>query len=82
MLPLSQNKETNNSVQICAKDGLDDNLRTITVNVDVSDDRTFWLDYIEYLPYPDTPIDTAAISIASTDDQIQLKNWTPIFRDP
>lgn len=64
-----------NRLRLCEADGLDDNLHTITVRVDVSNNRTFWLDYIQYLPFPDTPIDTAAISIDTTDAQILLGGW-------
>ncbi|KAF4615485.1 hypothetical protein D9613_002591 [Agrocybe pediades] len=68
-----------NRLRLCEKDDLDDSSHTITVRVDVSNNHTFWLDYIQYLPFPDTPIDTAALSIDTTDPEALLGlmgSWT------
>ncbi|KAF4614514.1 hypothetical protein D9613_003290 [Agrocybe pediades] len=68
-----------NRMRLCEKDGLDDSSHTIVVVVDVSFNHTFWLDYIAYLPFPDTPIATAALSIDTTDPGIQegfIGIWT------
>ncbi|KAF4614928.1 hypothetical protein D9613_002589 [Agrocybe pediades] len=72
----------NNRLRLCEKDGLDDGPHTITVKVDVSEGHTFWLDYIQYLPFPDTPLDAAALSIDTTDPGVILGlqgSWTQKF---
>ncbi|KAF9557147.1 hypothetical protein CPC08DRAFT_66700 [Agrocybe pediades] len=71
-----------NLLGICHKEGLDDSPHTITVRVDVSDNHTFWLDYVQYLPFPGAPLDTAALYIDTTDSEILLGllgNWTKVY---
>ncbi|KAF4615486.1 hypothetical protein D9613_002592 [Agrocybe pediades] len=75
LVPSKLYRNGNNNLDICDQDGLNDSSHTITVVVDVSDDHTFWLDYIVYVPFPDTPINTSALSISVTDPEIQLGLW-------
>ncbi|KAF9557142.1 hypothetical protein CPC08DRAFT_752117 [Agrocybe pediades] len=66
-------------LRLCEKDGLDEEAHVITVTVDVSTNRTFWLDYIQYIPSPYTPLDTAALEIDTADPEIQqalMGTWT------
>jgi len=65
----------NNRVLLCEKDGLDDTLHTITIKADVSNNHTFWIDYIEYLPLSSVPLDAATVSIRPIDPQVLMGGW-------
>ncbi|KAF9557159.1 hypothetical protein CPC08DRAFT_820057 [Agrocybe pediades] len=71
---------SNNRLRICEQDGLNDNPHTVTVKVDVADNHTFWLDTIEFVPFPDTPVATAKINYGTTVPAVllglQQGNWT------
>ncbi len=66
-----------NNVAFCDQSGLSDAPHLVTVNVQAAN-GTFWLDYIRYLPTANTPgLENAAISIDSTNPDLNFQSWTP-----
>ncbi|KDR73700.1 hypothetical protein GALMADRAFT_228152 [Galerina marginata CBS 339.88] len=61
-----------NRLLFCEQDGLSDGPHTIAVNAHVSDQRTFWFDYIQYLPSASVPLDQATLSIDVPDPAMQF----------
>jgi hypothetical protein len=61
----------------CEKNGLSAGQHQISVVVSVSNQQTFWFDYIQYLPTTSVSLDNAALSIDFTDSQIQYSSgWS------
>lgn len=66
-----------NNLDLCERDGLTDGPHTLTVEATVTNNQTFWLDYIKYVPSASVPLDTAAIAIDATDPGLQFDaGWT------
>lgn len=60
-----------NRLLFCEKDGLSVGQHQISVAVTVSNQETFWFDYIQYLPTSSVSLANSALSIDFTDSQIQ-----------
>ncbi|KAH9481886.1 hypothetical protein JR316_0006416 [Psilocybe cubensis] len=61
-----------NNIPLCAVSGLQDGSEhTITTRARVEGDRTFWFDYVRYLPSASVPLDNATLWIDAGDSQIQ-----------
>jgi len=60
-----------NGLLFCEKDGLSVGEHQISVVVSVSNQQTFWFDYIQYLPTASVSLDNATLWINSTDSQIR-----------
>ena len=77
---------TGNSWLFCHSNSLIDGPHTITVNVTVTNNQTFWFDRIEYVPSPGVSLANKVISVDSPDpamkfsdgwiDYVQIGNWT------
>ena len=66
-----------NRLLFCEKDGLSVGQHQISVAVTVSNQETFWFDYIQYLPTASVSLNNAALSIDFTDSQIQYgSGWS------
>ncbi|KIM39555.1 hypothetical protein M413DRAFT_12137 [Hebeloma cylindrosporum] len=66
-----------NRLLFCEKDGLSVGQHQISVAVTVSNQETFWFDYIQYLPTASVSLANAALSIGFTDSQIQYgSGWS------
>ena len=66
-----------NRLLFCEKDGLSVGQHQISVVVKVSNQQTFWFDYIQYLPTGTVSLANAALSIDFTDSQIQYgSGWS------
>ncbi|KAF8197580.1 hypothetical protein BJ912DRAFT_1055971 [Pholiota molesta] len=66
-----------NNLDLCEIDTLTDGPHTLTVATTVTNNQTFWLDYIKYLPSASVSLATAAIAIDSTDPGLQFDaGWT------
>ncbi|KAF9483497.1 hypothetical protein BDN70DRAFT_873790 [Pholiota conissans] len=59
-----------NRVPFCKKDGLADSNHTITVNATVTNQQTFFFDYIQYVPSATVPLDQTSIAVNWTDPQL------------
>jgi hypothetical protein len=69
-----------NRLLFCEKEGLSDGPHVITVNATVSNQQTFWFDYIQYLPSPSMSLAQASLSIDADDSQLRYGvGWTPNF---
>lgn len=69
-----------NRLLFCEKNGLSDGPHVITVDVTVSNEQTFWFDYIQYLPSASMSLNQVSLSIDANDSQIQYgTGWSPIF---
>ena len=70
-----------NRLLFCEEDGLSNGLHVITMNVTVSNQKTFWFDYIQYLPSPSMSLDQpASFFIEAGDSQFQYgTGWSPKF---
>ncbi|KAF8956126.1 hypothetical protein BDZ97DRAFT_205531 [Flammula alnicola] len=83
IFPSVPNSVPVNNLLLCEKDGLADGPHVITVNATVSNQETFWFDYVKYLPSPSVSLAQAAISIDSTDSGLQFdpgwKQFSPGF---
>ncbi len=67
----------NNNLRLCEQDGLSDAPHVLTVSVQATNGGIFWLDYVKYLPTASTPgLENAAISLDSSDPDLNFKNWT------
>jgi hypothetical protein len=68
-----------NRLLLCEKTGLSDGPHVITVNVTVSNQQTFWFDYVQYLPSPSMSLAQVSLSIDADDSQLQYgTGWSPI----
>lgn len=65
-----------NNLRLCERDGLSDAPHVLTVNVKPTNGAKFWLDYVKYLPTASTGLENAAISIDSTDPDLNFQGWT------
>jgi hypothetical protein len=66
-----------NNLDLCEIDTLKDGPHTLTVATTVTNNQTFWLDYVKYLPSASVSLTTAAIAIDSTDPGLQFDaGWT------
>lgn len=72
-----------NRVPFCKQDGLPDEKHTIVVNATVSNQQTFFFDYLEYVPSANATLDQASIAVNWTDPQlIFLGNWSHLPEGP
>ena len=79
-VPSSTVRAAENRLLFCEKDGLSDGPHVITVNVTLSNQQTFWFDYIQYLPSPSMSLAKASLSIDADDSQLQYgAGWTAIY---
>ncbi|PPQ70554.1 hypothetical protein CVT26_013141 [Gymnopilus dilepis] len=69
-IPTNPNTIAGNRLKLCGTEGLSDGPHNITVEVTSSDQHTFWLDYIRYLPPPGVNSDNAPLRIETSDSQI------------
>ncbi|KAF8912156.1 hypothetical protein CPB84DRAFT_1761418 [Gymnopilus junonius] len=67
-----------NRLRYCEEDGLAEDVQhNITVKASVQNQRTFWFDYIQYLPPVDEPLENVSISVDIPDPQMLFSNgWT------
>ena len=66
-----------NNLRLCEQDGLSDAPHVLTVSVQATNGGIFWLDYVKYLPTASTPgLENAAISMDSTDPDLNFQGWT------
>lgn len=70
-VPSTTSTTPENRLLFCEVVGLIDEPHLITVNVTVSNQQTFWFDYIQYLPSASVPLGSAALSIDTSDPQFQ-----------
>ena len=69
-----------NGLLFCEKGGLSAGQHQISVVVSVSNQETFWFDYIQYLPTPSVSLDDATLWINSTDSQIRYgSGWSSTY---
>lgn len=69
-----------NRQQFCGEDGLSDGPHVITVKATVSNQQTFWFDYIQYLPSPSMSLAPVSLAIYGWDPQLQYgTGWSPIY---
>lgn len=72
-----------NRVPFCKQDGLVDEKHTIVVNATVTNQQTFFFDYLEYIPSANVPLNQASIAVNWTDPQlIFLGNWSHLAEGP
>jgi len=81
-LPSSNVTVPENMLPLCdsGDGGLSDGPHVITVNVTVSNQQTFWFDYIQY--FPSFSVSLAEVSLAIYTDDSQLHygtGWSPLF---
>ena len=69
-IPTNLNTIAGNRLKLCGTESLSEGLHDITVEVTSSDQHTFWLDYIRYLPLPGVNTDNAPLRIDTSDPQI------------
>lgn len=69
-----------NRLRLCEADGLSNDMHEITVNTRVPSQKTFWMDYIQYLPFDDLPLDNATMFIETPDPKMVLgPGWTSYY---
>lgn len=60
-----------NNVLLCNKDELADTQHTFVLNAVVTNQETFWFDYLSYVPSASVPLNNAPLSIGNDDEQLQ-----------
>jgi len=77
-VPVETLTAAENRLLFCRKDGLSVGQHEISVRVTVSNQETFWFDYIQYLPTSSVSLANAALLIDFTNSQIQYgSGWSP-----
>ncbi|KAF8816837.1 hypothetical protein BYT27DRAFT_7076418 [Phlegmacium glaucopus] len=69
--PIPPSPDPENNWIFCEQDTLLDGPHTITVNVTVLKNQTFWIDKIQYVPSPNVSLDQAVIVVDNSDPQLQ-----------
>ncbi|KAF9479548.1 hypothetical protein BDN70DRAFT_806815 [Pholiota conissans] len=67
-----------NNWNLCSADGLPDKSHVLTINAN-SHGRTFWFDYLRYVPSANVPLENALVLVDHTDRDLQYdSNWGPL----